>query len=161
MSEPSVWLLSDESQMVRFGRLLGQAARPDATLFLRGNLGMGKTTLSRGVIESFGHQGAVKSPTYTLVEPYRFEQGLVYHFDLYRLADPEELEYLGIRDYFSEQALRLIEWPDRGQGILPQADIELIIDKSGTGRKITVKVNNDKGRQVLTRLTELEADQGD
>ncbi len=148
------WLLADEQQMVAFGRQLGVAARPEASIYLQGNLGMGKTTLCRGVVQSFGHVGVVKSPTYTLVEPYDFVEGLVYHFDLYRLADPEELEYLGIRDYFSTAAVRLIEWPDRGAGILPRADLELQIELEGTGRRIRIKPWSLRGESILSTLVE-------
>ncbi|WP_421869831.1 tRNA (adenosine(37)-N6)-threonylcarbamoyltransferase complex ATPase subunit type 1 TsaE [Motiliproteus sp.] len=158
MAEVQRWDLADEARMVEFGGRLGQAARPQATIYLHGNLGMGKTTLSRGVVQSFGHTAVVKSPTYTLVEPYELEQGRVYHFDLYRLADPEELEFLGIRDYFSIEAVRLIEWPEKGEGILPEADLELLIEKQGTGRQVTVKANNPLGEQVLARLSEMSAD---
>ncbi len=148
------WLLADEQQMVAFGRQLGLAARPEASIYLRGNLGMGKTTLCRGVVQSFGHTGVVKSPTYTLVEPYDFGDELVYHFDLYRLGDPEELEYLGIRDYFALPALRLIEWPDRGEGLLPEADLELQIDLQGTGRRITIKPQTPRGVMIARALME-------
>lgn len=140
--------------MIEFGRQLGRVARDEATIYLQGNLGMGKTTLCRGVVQSFGHTGVVKSPTYTLVEPYDFDGGLVYHFDLYRLADPEELEYLGIRDYFSVAALRLIEWPDKGAGILAAADLELQLELDGTGRKITVKPYSDRGQVIAEALAE-------
>ncbi|MEH6469884.1 MAG: tRNA (adenosine(37)-N6)-threonylcarbamoyltransferase complex ATPase subunit type 1 TsaE [Halopseudomonas sp.] len=153
-SELFQWSLADENQMVAFGHQLGLAARPEASVYLQGNLGMGKTTLCRGVVQSFGHSGVVKSPTYTLVEPYDFGGWLVYHFDLYRLADPEELEFLGIRDYFSVPALRLIEWPDRGEGILPKPDLELQIETEGTGRRITVKPYNDRGRLIAETLAE-------
>ncbi len=158
MSGVLQWSLADEAQMIEFGRQLGRAARPDATIFLQGNLGMGKTTLCRGVVQSFGHAGVVKSPTYTLVEPYDFGEELVYHFDLYRLADPEELEYLGIRDYFSAPSLRLIEWPDKGEGVLPPADLELTISLDGTGRRISVKPYNNKGQIIADTLAETLAD---
>ena len=148
------WFLADEQQMVMLGKQLGLASRPEASIYLRGNLGMGKRTLCRGVVQSFGHTGVVKSPTYTLVEPYDFGPWLVYHFDLYRLADPEELEYLGIRDYFSAPAVRLIEWPDRGKGILPKADLELQIVVEGTGRRITVTPQSARGAEVAKALAE-------
>ncbi|MFT5720402.1 MAG: tRNA threonylcarbamoyladenosine biosynthesis protein TsaE [Motiliproteus sp.] len=154
------WSLVDESQMVAFGWQLGLAARPEANIYLQGNLGMGKTTLCRGVVQSFGHTGVVKSPTYTLVEPYDFDAGLVYHFDLYRLADPEELEYLGIRDYFSVPALRLIEWPDRGAGVLPKADLELQIEPQGAGRCVTLSPQNLRGESILQRLAEARRSAG-
>src|SRR5690554_5948445 len=109
--------LVGEAETVKLGAELARLAQTSAqglTVFLEGDLGMGKTTLSRGVMRGLGHEGAVKSPTYTLVEPYEDLDPPVYHFDLYRLVDPEELEYMGIRDYFASRSFRLIEWPERG-----------------------------------------------
>ncbi len=147
--------LLGESAMVGFGKLLSRTGVNDLTLFLEGNLGMGKTTLSRGILQGFGHTGAVKSPTYTLVEPYQLPEQLIYHFDLYRLGDPEELEYLGIRDYFAQQAIRLIEWPEKGQGLLPCADMTIDIARDGEGRCLNIQAATEKGRQTLTTLSEL------
>lgn len=154
MSETAV-LLNDEAAMVAFGERLARAVTEGVVIFLHGDLGMGKTTLCRGVLHGFGHSGAVKSPTYTLVEPYETDRGLVYHFDLYRLSDPEELEYLGIRDYFDAQSLSLIEWPERGAGVLPPADLEIEIVRAGTGRRLTWQYNTAAGRRLAARLTEL------
>ncbi len=144
--------LIGEQAMVAFGHQLGLASAGEATIFLRGNLGMGKTTLCRGVLQAYGHSGAVKSPTYTLVEPYDLSGSLVYHFDLYRLADAEELEYLGIRDYFSEPAVRLIEWPERGLGVLPDADLLVDISIKDAGRALICRSQTDRGTQILRRL---------
>ncbi len=141
--------------MVAFGERFSALLKPGTVLFLHGDLGMGKTTLCRGILRGAGHQGAVKSPTYTLVEPYELSRGRFYHFDLYRLGDPEELEYLGIRDYLDESSISLIEWPEKGAGILPSADIELNIRAQGTGRVLTWHTNTEKGEQLADNLTEL------
>lgn len=145
--------LEDDQATVEFGRLFAEAVGNEgAVVFLKGNLGMGKTTFCRGVISYWGHQGAVKSPTYTLVEPYEFDDITVYHFDLYRLGDPEELEFLGIRDYFDQNALCLIEWPERGQGVLPLADIELCLSEKNQGREIKWSKNTQKGCIIADRI---------
>ena len=136
--------IDNETDMVAFGERLGHAfnAKPESLcVFLNGDLGAGKTTLSRGILRAFGHQGAVKSPTYTLVEEYIFAGRRVYHFDLYRLGDPEELEYMGIRDYFSEGNLCLIEWPQRGEGVLPNPDVLIDIKTQDEGRLIKITSN--------------------
>ncbi len=140
--------------MVAFGAELAQVSDGQGVIFLEGDLGMGKTTLCRGVLQGFGHKGAVKSPTYTLVEPYELKDKQVYHFDLYRLSDPEELEYLGIRDYFDNQALCLIEWPDKGAGILPQPDLTLSITVEGRGRRIQWQSGTQFGQQLADKLLE-------
>ena len=114
---------------------------------------MGKTTLSRGVLQSYGHQGAVKSPTYTLVEPYEFNGAQVYHFDLYRLGDPEELEYMGIRDYFADdKTLCLVEWAEKGEMFLPTADLVVRIKLITGGRDVSVIANTPTGEGVLSQL---------
>jgi len=133
--------IDNETDMVAFGERLGSAFQAHSKfqcIFLNGDLGAGKTTLSRGILRSFGHAGAVKSPTYTLVEIYEFSERRVYHFDLYRLGDPEELEYMGIRDYFSGNSICLIEWPQRGQGVLPAPNVLINVKVEGEGRRIYV-----------------------
>ncbi|NND69526.1 MAG: tRNA (adenosine(37)-N6)-threonylcarbamoyltransferase complex ATPase subunit type 1 TsaE [Halioglobus sp.] len=139
--------------MVALGARLGALIEPPMVIFLQGELGMGKTTLARGVLRALGHTGAVKSPTYTLVEPYEFEGGkVVYHFDLYRLGDPEELEFMGIRDYFGDMSLCLVEWPERGRGALPVADLVINIETENRGRRLGVSAATKKGGRVLAQL---------
>jgi tRNA threonylcarbamoyladenosine biosynthesis protein TsaE len=107
------------------GAALWQALPEKCLLFLYGELGAGKTTLVRGLLRAAGHQGAVKSPTYTLVEEYEVNGRRLFHFDLYRLKDPEELEWMGMDDYLNQNALCCIEWPQMGAGFLPIADLEV------------------------------------
>ena len=148
--------LGDEAATVAFGKALGNAAKDGAIIFLFGDLGAGKTTLCRGVLQAFGHQGAVKSPTYTLVEPYQFEQQSVNHFDLYRLGDPEELEYMGVRDYFTAGNLCLVEWPERGTGYLPAVDIEIFLSLPANplkrGRNLRCEAKTPRGKQICQQL---------
>ena len=150
--------VTGEDAMVQLGECLGQAtqtglaAGKGLVVFLEGDLGAGKTTLSRGVLQGFGHRGAVKSPTYTLVEPYELETGTVYHFDLYRLGDPEELEYMGIRDYFAAGHLCLVEWPARGEGFLPRADLHVGVTVAGNGRRVEITPEGKSGAEVIAEL---------
>ncbi|NRP09664.1 MULTISPECIES: tRNA (adenosine(37)-N6)-threonylcarbamoyltransferase complex ATPase subunit type 1 TsaE [unclassified Marinobacterium] len=156
MTQSISWSLADEAETIAAGALISRAMS-SGVLFLHGNLGMGKTTLARGVIQSLGHQGAVKSPTYTLVEPYEFDDRRVYHFDLYRLGDPEELEYMGIRDYFENSSLCLVEWSEKGEGFLPAADLDLFLEPEDLGRKITIFARTELGQSTVQRLQELRS----
>nr|WP_010132412.1 tRNA (adenosine(37)-N6)-threonylcarbamoyltransferase complex ATPase subunit type 1 TsaE [Microbulbifer agarilyticus] len=151
-----VLYLPDESATVAAGETLGEACRVSGmsvglVFFLGGQLGAGKTTFSRGVLRAFGHRGAVKSPTYTLVEPYEFPVERVYHFDLYRLGDAEELEYMGVRDYFGPGSLSLVEWSERGAGILPTPDLQIELQLQGEGRSLKLTAVSDAGTEVLGR----------
>ncbi len=169
--------IAGEDAMVAFGGRIGSVMSRGATVFLSGDLGAGKTTLCRGVLQLLGHNGPVKSPTYTLVEPYVLSDQTVYHFDLYRLADPEELEYIGIRDYFETQGfetgsfgmtrfaldgsgkdrcqarpLCLVEWPERGQGYLPEPDISIRISIHGEGRLVVCEAGTEYGLEIIELL---------
>ncbi len=147
--------LVDDQATVDAGEILGQSIQVGSThtdgavIFLQGDLGAGKTTFSRGVMRAFGHSGAVKSPTYTLVEPYEFKGQHIYHFDLYRLGDPEELEYMGIRDYFDGNSVCLVEWPVRGEGVLPQADVVVTLQVKPPGRALQLTALSDRGVALL------------
>lgn len=152
MSAGSVsFLLAGEEAMVAFGQRLG-TLMPSGVIYLSGDLGAGKTTLSRGILRARGHQGAVKSPTFTLVEPYELASGPVYHFDLYRLADGEELEYLGVRDYFRDDTLCLVEWPEKGEGYLPDPDLDIHLAVEGAGRRLVIMPASGAGRRVVAGL---------
>lgn len=154
--------LRDELETEVFGRALARATQlaPSGTktlggrVYLRGNLGAGKTTLTRGVLRGYGHLGAVKSPTYTLVEPYEESDFNIYHFDLYRLADPEEVEFLGVFDYFDEANLCLIEWAERGEGYLPAPDLEITLTIHGRGRLVHWESRSAHGEGIAARLSE-------
>ncbi len=131
--------ISDEARMEALGHRLARLCAPGSVIYLRGELGAGKTTLVRGFLRGLGYQGPVKSPTYTLVEPYRLDDRSIYHLDLYRLADPEELDYVGIRDFLAEQATCLVEWPEKGEGAVPPPDVEIRIETLDSGRRVTIQ----------------------
>ena len=145
--------LPDQAATEAFGEQLAAACEGGLLVFLHGQLGAGKTTLVRGFLRARGHSGPVKSPTYTLVEPYTTAQGNVYHLDLYRLADAEELEWIGIRDLFEDESICLIEWPEQGAGILPQPDLRVYLRVEGSGREIRVEAASPRGEQLVRIVT--------
>ena len=144
--------IEGEEAMLALGARLAALTEGRGTLYLHGDLGAGKTTLSRGIIRGLGHVGAVKSPTFTLVEPYEIGACKVFHFDLYRLADPEELEFMGIRDYFEDAALCLIEWPERGVGVLPKADLDITIAAQAGARSLSLRPQGARGESWCAAL---------
>lgn len=148
------WCLRGEAEQVDFGKRLAAAAGSRALIFLEGDLGAGKTTLVRGFLQGKGHQGHVKSPTYTLIEPYELLGEPCYHLDLYRLGDPEELEYLGLREMLQEQAVLLVEWPERGEGWLPAPDLEIRLSYSddGDSRNVVLVPGTSIGKEIISKL---------
>lgn len=147
---------SDEVATIAFGRelalVLKQSPNFGAVIYLTGELGAGKTTLCRGLMRGFSYDGAVKSPTYTIVEPYELSTVNVYHFDLYRLSVPEEFKYLGIDDYFKTENICLIEWASRGGAFVPKADLEIELNSLAGGRQSFCVSGSEKGRDILKRL---------
>lgn len=148
--------LVDEQATVLMGKKLADLVKEKLNkgivVYLNGDLGAGKTTITRGFVQGMGHEGHVKSPTYTLVEPYDLGQWKVYHFDLYRLGDPEELEFMGIRDYFNDDCNCFIEWPEKGAGLLANADITINMAYQGEQRIVDFQAHSTLGKNLLTAL---------
>ena len=142
-------IISSAEEMENVGGRLASACNSGCIFYLNGDLGVGKTTLTRGFLRALGYTGKVKSPTYTLVEDYSVSERMVYHFDLYRLGDPEELEYIGIRDYLDEQAICLIEWSEKGKPFIPKADVEVQISYNGEARLLELRACSEIGKNFL------------
>jgi tRNA threonylcarbamoyladenosine biosynthesis protein TsaE len=131
--------LNSAEETEAFGAELYKSMPSKSLIFLQGDLGAGKTTLVRGFLRAAGYKGTVKSPTYTLVEEYTIVCRKIFHFDLYRVADPEELEWIGIRDYLDQDSVCFIEWPDKGKGFLPEPDNVITLKTQGYGRSLTME----------------------
>ena len=144
--------VDDAEGMEALGARLARVPVVAMIVYLIGDLGAGKTTLVRGFLRGLGHLGNVRSPTYTLVEPYEFMERRVYHLDLYRLGDAEELEWIGLRDLLDGTSVALIEWPERGRGVLPPADLEIRIDYRDSGRRVTLIGQSPLGEQVAQQV---------
>ncbi len=143
-----------EADMEALGQRFAKACRDGAVIYLQGELGAGKTTFVRGFCRGLGYTGFVRSPTFTLVESYLIGACEVHHFDLYRLTQPEELEFIGVRDYFAPGSLCIVEWPERGAGILPEADVMLEFAYIPEGRRMDATAGTERGRRLLAQLSE-------
>ena len=141
--------LADAQATESLGNKLAKCVRTGAVICLHGDLGAGKTTLVRGFLRGLGYRGRVKSPTYTLVEPYSFSELTVFHFDMYRLGDPEELEFIGVRDYFGPNSISLVEWPEKAAGWVPAPDIEVFLHYQEKARRAVIETKNSEIRACL------------
>jgi tRNA threonylcarbamoyladenosine biosynthesis protein TsaE len=144
--------LSDEVATLALGARLANCVEGGLTVWLRGDLGAGKTTLSRGLLRGLGFEGKVKSPTYALVESYVISGLTIYHFDLYRFYDEEEWEAVGFREHFNSHSLCLVEWPEKAANLLPAADLEIALQVADIGRKATIMAHTQQGKKCLERL---------
>jgi len=142
----------ESADMEALGGQVALGCPPGIRLFLQGELGAGKTTFVRGFLRQLGFKGAVKSPTYTLVEPYSFAEKPVYHFDLYRLNSPDELEHIGLRDYFSPTAVCLVEWPEKAGTRLGRPDLLIQFEFLEVGRKLVIDAKTRNGEALLQSL---------
>lgn len=151
-SEPIALALRDEQATLDLGSAIGRSLDPKPVLVtLEGPLGAGKTTLVRGVLRGLGYEERVVSPTYTLMEAYPVGGREIVHLDLYRITDPEELEFLGLRERL-DQSVVLLEWPERGARWLPTADLAVGLQTDGTGRRATLVAHSGRGRALLSKL---------
>jgi len=142
--------------MEQFGGCLSPLLGQQMLLTVTGELGAGKTTLVRGLLRGAGFAGPVKSPTFSLVEPYEFDSVGLYHFDLYRLKDPEELEYIGMRDYLSAPTLCIVEWPEKAGDFLPVSDIHIMINRKGNSREVIIRAQTDRGQVAIRENSIIE-----
>jgi tRNA threonylcarbamoyladenosine biosynthesis protein TsaE len=144
--------LPDEAATLAFGAELARALVPGLTIYLIGDLGAGKTTLTRGVLRGLGYSGKVKSPTYTLLELYTVSSLYLYHFDFYRFADPQEWVDAGFRDYFNADSVCIVEWPEKAGEFLPAPDLRISLEAQQSGRSLHVHAETEAGKQCLARL---------
>lgn len=145
--------LVTEESLIKIAGLLANQVQTGMSIHLIGELAAGKTTFCRGFLQALGHKGLVKSPTYTLVEPYHLPDKDVYHFDLYRLQSPEELLDIGIEHYFYKNSLCLIEWPEKAKGFLPDAEITITINKHDMlTRQLCWQATSRRGEAIIARM---------
>jgi len=151
----TTFFIADAEKMQQFGQRLAQFLRLGDIIFLQGQLGTGKTTLVRGIMRGLEYSGQVKSPTFTLVESYSLRQGHLFHFDLYRVRNTQELFDIGIEDYFTADAIIIIEWPENAKSILPIPTIFCEIEMSSEGRKIILSSEIERGAQLINHVIPL------
>lgn len=145
--------LANEKATLELGRAVARYCEELSVVFMHGELGVGKTTLVRGILEGLNYTGFVKSPSYTIVEPYvHTNVKPVYHFDLYRISDPGELEYIGLRDYLAPENLCIFEWPEHAASELPQPDLLIHLDWEREGRTVVIEADTEYGKYVLEQL---------
>lgn len=149
--------LRDEAATAALGAALARVLAPGLTIYLHGDLGAGKTALTRALLHAAGHIGKVRSPTYTLAEPYQVMLGgrdvQVIHFDLYRMSSPEEFLDAGFREDFNQDNICIVEWPEKGDPVLPPPDLNVSLQVSGEGRDVELQALSDLGLLCLDRLT--------
>lgn len=149
---PQTFTAHSDADTQGVGATLSRALVKGAVIYLQGDLGAGKTTFVRGLLRGLGYSGKVKSPTYTIVEPYETDKLTVFHFDLYRLIDAQELQQIGLEEYFNGSAVCLIEWPDKGAPLLPAPDLILEFDIMKDIRNIRLAACTSRGEEILARL---------
>jgi tRNA threonylcarbamoyladenosine biosynthesis protein TsaE len=156
MPATQTYRLHDEAGTDALGRALAQVLQPGLAIYLHGDLGVGKTALTRAMLHAAGHTGHVKSPTYTLAEPYAImlDKCMVtlIHFDLYRMLSAEEFLDAGFREHFNPNTICIVEWPEKGDAVLPRPDIEIALSVQGYGREVELRALSDKGFECLARL---------
>ncbi|PRC93586.1 tRNA (adenosine(37)-N6)-threonylcarbamoyltransferase complex ATPase subunit type 1 TsaE [Solimicrobium silvestre] len=148
--------LKNEAATDALGRCLARQLVPGLVIYLHGDLGAGKTALTRALLHAAGYEGHVKSPTYTLAEPYEVQLSgqtvTIMHFDLYRMTSPEEFLEAGFRDVFNHSTICVVEWPENGDGVLPAPDLEVFLTVAGTGRHVELRALSEKGSACLNQL---------
>lgn len=149
--------LPDEAATLALGARLAKVLKPGWVVYLRGDLGAGKTTLVRGILRALGYAGRVKSPTYTLVESYELSRFILQHYDLYRMIDPREWLDAGFRDDCNAGTLCLVEWPEKARGLLPRPDLEIRLEMAGAGRKASIEVLSARAREEMQAWQEFDS----
>jgi tRNA threonylcarbamoyladenosine biosynthesis protein TsaE len=147
--------LPDETATRALGARLARVLKAGMSLYLRGDLGSGKTTLVRGLLRALGYKGRVKSPTYALVELYTISRLDLYHFDFYRFHDPKEWRDAGFNECFNDASVCLVEWPEKAAGLLPDADLDIVFNFAGDGRDVSVGAGTESGKACLNRLMQM------